>query len=130
MLVVEDEVMLAQAIVKKLELANIDVVSSVSGKQALDYMGTLTQLPDGIWLDYYLKDMDGLEFMEQLKKNPAWANIPVVVVSNSASPEKINRMMALGAKEYLVKSDYSLQSVIDTLTDIIRKSRQGTAAST
>lgn len=120
-LVVEDEVMLLQAIEKKMEIDNIDVVSSVSGKQALEYMGTLPKLPDGIWLDYYLKDMDGLEFMEEIKKNKVWAKIPVVVVSNSASPEKVNRMLALGANEYLVKSDYSLQSVIDTLKDIINK---------
>lgn len=124
-MVVEDEVMLLEAIVKKLALENIDVVSSVSGKQALEYLESLTIPPDGIWLDYYLKDMNGLEFMEELKKHPVWAKIPVVVVSNSASPDKVNRMIALGAKEYLVKSDYSLKSVIDTLRDIIHKNQPG-----
>lgn len=123
-LVVEDETMLLRAIVKKLELSGIEVVSCVSGKQALDYLKELPKLPDAIWLDYYLKDMNGLEIMEELKKNPIWASIPVVVVSNSATPDKVNRMLALGVKSYLVKSDYSLQSVIDTLREIIHKEKQ------
>ena len=119
-LVVEDETLLLQAIVKKLELVGMGTVSCVSGKQALEYLGSLPKLPDGIWLDYYLKDMDGLEFMEELKKNPAWANIPVVVVTNSASPDKAHRMLALGAKGYMVKSDYKLEKVVETIREIVQ----------
>lgn len=122
-LVVEDETLLLQAIAKKLELAGMTTVTCVSGKQALEYLGTLPRLPDGIWLDYYLKDIDGLEFMEELKKNPAWAGIPVVVVTNSASPEKAHRMLALGAKSYMVKSDYKLEKVVETMREIIEESR-------
>jgi len=118
-LVVEDETLLLQAIVKKLQMSGVEPVSAVSGRQAIDYLNALPKLPDGIWLDYYLKDMDGLEFMEELKKNPAWANIPVMVVTNSASPEKAHRMLALGAKGYMVKSDYRLEKVVEEMKKIV-----------
>src|SRR5579859_5702440 len=88
-MVIEDETLLLQAITKKLKLSNMDVLSCASGQQALDYLSNVDELPDAIWLDYYLKDMNGLEFMHKVKQSPKWSKIPVIVVSNSASPEKV-----------------------------------------
>src|SRR3982074_157377 len=89
-MVVEDETLLLQAITKKLKLTGLDVVSCSSGQQAIDYLKNLDQLPDAVWLDYYLKDMNGLAFMQTLKEKSEWSSIPVVVVSNSASPDKVH----------------------------------------
>jgi len=118
-MVVEDETLLLQAITKKLKLSGMDVLSCASGQQAVDYLNSLDELPDAIWLDYYLKDMNGLAFMQQLKQNEKWANIPVIVVSNSASPDKVNNMLALGAKKYLLKADYRLDEIIGMIRDFI-----------
>ena len=124
-MVVEDEVLLLQAITKKLKLSNMDVLSCSSGQQAIDYLNNLDELPDAVWLDYYLKDMNGLAFMQQLKMNPKWADIPVMVVSNSASPEKVHNMLGLGAKKYILKAEYRLDEIIDMIRDFINGS--GTA---
>jgi two-component system, chemotaxis family, chemotaxis protein CheY len=114
-LVIEDENLLLQAITKKLTLSGLNPVSSTSGEQAIDYLNNLPQLPDAIWLDYHLKGMDGLTFLKEIKANPKWANIPVVVVSNSASPDKVHNMLALGANEYLLKAEYRLDQIIETV---------------
>ncbi len=111
-MVVEDELLLLQAITKKLKLSGMDVLSCSSGKQAVDYLNSIDELPDAIWLDYYLRDMNGLAFMEEIKNNPKWSNIPVLVVSNSASPEKVHNMLALGAKKYILKAEYRLDEII------------------
>lgn len=118
-MVVEDETLLLQAITKKLKLSGMDVLSCSSGQQAVDYLQSLDKLPDAIWLDYYLKDMNGLAFMQELKQNPAWTNIPVLVVSNSASPDKVSNMLALGARKYILKADYRLDEIIAMIRDFI-----------
>lgn len=118
-MVVEDETLLLQAITKKLKLSNMDVLSCASGKQAIDYLTSLEELPDAIWLDYYLKDMNGLAFMQELKTSPKWANIPVLVVSNSASPDKVHNMLALGARKYILKAEYRLDEIIGMIHDFI-----------
>lgn len=118
-MVVEDEVLLLQAITKKLKLSNMDVLSCSSGQQAIDYLQSLDELPDAIWLDYYLKDMNGLAFMQEIKANPKWSNIPVIVVSNSASPEKVHNMLGLGAKKYILKAEYRLDEIITMIHDFI-----------
>ena len=111
-MVVEDETLLLQAITKKLKLSGMDVLSCASGKQAVDYLESMDELPDAVWLDYYLKDMNGLLFMQTLKTNPKWENIPVIVVSNSASPDKVHNMLALGAKKYILKAEFRLDEII------------------
>lgn len=119
-MVIEDETLLLQAITKKLKLSNMDVLSCASGQQAVDYLNNLEEMPDAVWLDYYLKDMNGLGFMQQLKANPKWENIPVLVVSNSASPDKVTNMLALGAKKYILKAEYRLDQIIDMIRDFIK----------
>ncbi len=124
-MVVEDETLLLQAITKKLKLSGLDVISCASGQQAIDYLNSLDQLPDAVWLDYYLKDMNGLAFMQTIKDNPTWQNIPVVVVSNSASPEKVHNMLALGARKYILKAEYRLDEIITMMQNLIQDSASG-----
>jgi len=118
-MVVEDEDLLLQAITKKIKISNMDVLSCSSGAQALDYLNNMEALPDAVWLDYYLKDMNGLAFMEELKSKPQWASIPVLVVSNSASPDKVSHMLALGVKKYILKAEYRLDEIIDMIRQLI-----------
>lgn len=122
-MVVEDELLLLQAITKKLKITGMDVLSCASGQQAVDYLNNLDKLPDAIWLDYYLKDMNGLAFMQVIKANPKWANIPVLVVSNSASPEKVHNMLALGARKYLLKAEYRLDEIITLIQEFINDAK-------
>jgi len=63
--------------------------------------------------------MNGLAFMQELKLNPKWENIPVVVVSNSASPEKVNNMLALGARKYILKAEYRVDEIIEMIKQLI-----------
>jgi|GEM_PF-360379 len=118
-MVVEDETLLLQAITKKLKLSGMDVLSCASGQQAVDYLTSMDELPDAVWLDYYLKDMNGLAFMQELKAKPEWSAIPVIVVSNSASPDKVSNMLALGAKKYILKAEYRLDEIIGMIKEFM-----------
>lgn len=122
-MVVEDEALLLQAATKKLEHEGITVLSCPSGEVALEYVNKLDTAPDAIWLDYYLKDMNGLAFMQAIKTNPKWAEIPVIVVSNSASPDKVHNMLALGVNKYILKAQYRLDEIIAILREIIKDAK-------
>lgn len=122
-MVIEDEDLLLEAITKKLQLNNINVLSCKSGRQAVDYLLNLDHLPDAIWLDYSLLDMNGLEFMQAIKKIDKFSRIPVIVVSNSANPEKVHNMLALGAKKYILKAEHRLDDIIDTILEFIRNEK-------
>lgn len=121
-MVVEDENLLLQAITKKLKISGLDVLSCASGQQAVDYLENVDELPDAIWLDYYLKDMNGLAFMQHLKSRKEWEHIPVLVVSNSASPDKVSTMLGLGAKRYILKAEHRLDEIIAMIREFIAES--------
>ena len=116
-MVVEDEPLLLEAIGDKLEEEGVGSILCPSGKEAIDRLNS-GDVPDAIWLDYYLKDMDGLSFMGLVKQNPNWQNIPVIVVSNSATAQKVNSMLALGAQKYLLKAEYRLEDIIKIIKDM------------
>ena len=83
-MIIEDETMLMQAIVKKFKTKGIETVSCSSAEQALDYLKEIDDLPSAIWLDYYLEGANGLEFLHELQRIENAKDIPVIVVSNSA----------------------------------------------
>jgi CheY-like chemotaxis protein len=62
-----------------------------------------TRMPKLILLDLDLPDIHGSEVIQQLQKNPATAGIPVVVISGDATPSQIERLLVLGARNYLTK---------------------------
>lgn len=118
-MVIEDEKLLLEAIERKLKNEKLETISCRNAEQALDYLKNFTTYPDLIWLDYHLTGMDGLSFVGELKKNEKWSKIPIVVVSNSASAEKVHNMLALGIKKYLLKAEYRLDEIVEILQEII-----------
>ena len=78
-----------------------------------------TQRPDLILLDMHLPDVDGLELLRQLQRDPLCADIPVVVVSADATPAGIEQALAAGARHYLTKpvNLAGLLAVLDELLE-------------
>lgn len=120
-LVIEDEELLLNAIARKLKINGLSAILSTSGNSALKILEEAKELPDVIWLDYYLNDMNGLEFMNILRKNDRWSHIPTIVVSNSASGDKVKNMLALGVKKYYLKAENRLDEIIDHLKEFVEK---------
>ncbi len=113
-LVLEDERPLLEAIKIKLDKNNFDVVSSRSVDQAKEYIKELEKV-DVIWLDHYLIGKgDGLDFIAWCKEenNVKCNHIPIFVVSNTVSSNKVATYISLGATKYFVKSNHKLDEII------------------
>lgn len=123
-LIVEDERPLLRAIKKKFELSGFDVVTAVSSAQALSYLKDIPEIAV-IWLDHYLFGKgDGIDFMAKIRgKNSLWKDIPVFVVSNTASSDKISSYMKLGAKNYYVKADHTLEEIVAEVKKFLEKKK-------
>lgn len=123
-MVIEDESLLLEAITKKLNLAGFEVIPCATSQAALDNLEQANELPAAIWLDYYLKDTNGLALLHSIrKKKSEWARIPVFVVSNSASSDKVDSMLALGVKKYILKAEYRLEQIIEIIQKFIEEEK-------
>jgi len=114
-LILEDERQLARAVHDAFGNHGFEaiVVSSVGdGIKQLENLKTV----DVVWLDHYLLGAEnGLDFVVQLKNHPVWKNIPIFVVSNTASTTNIRSYIQLGVSNYYTKADYDITQII---TDI------------
>jgi len=119
-LVVEDEKPLQEAIKIKLEISGFDVVTARSVEQAINFLKDIEKI-DVIWLDHYLLGKEnGLDFVAKLKKKKEWKKIPIFIVSNTASQEKMKSYMSLGIEKYYVKANYRLDDIIKDIKETIK----------
>jgi two-component system chemotaxis response regulator CheY len=114
-LVIEDEKSLSSAIESSLIKSDFSVLMANKVDDAIELL-TSNPKVDAVWLDHYLLgNKNGLDFMHELKANKKWNNIPVFVVTNSVSDEKVDTYEVLGIEKYFVKSNNSLNDIIDTI---------------
>ncbi|SRR5258708_721253 len=116
-LVAEDDKFLASAYRVKLTKAGFDVQIAGDGNEALTILKTF--IPDLILLDLMMPIKDGFATLQELKANDAWKNIPVIVASNLGQKEDMDKSKELGATDFIIKSDLSLESLIEKINTII-----------
>lgn len=107
-LIVEDEPDLVDLLRYRLEKEGYSCVESGDGIEALRQVRT--QRPDFLILDLMLPELDGLEVCRQLRRDPATARLPIIILT--AKAEEVDRIVGLemGAGDYLVKSRSALAS--------------------
>ncbi|MEI7451940.1 MAG: response regulator [Candidatus Falkowbacteria bacterium] len=112
-LVLEDEPSLQEVVKDKLTYAGFEVFAVNSVHAALAVLDNPDKI-DAIWLDHYLLgESDGLDFVIMLKSSDKFKNIPIFVVSNTASPDKIQSYIHLGVTATYVKADVHLADIIN-----------------
>ena len=118
-LLVEDDKFLSKAYKDGLQDAGFTVVCAFDGKEAMEKAKSLN--PDIILLDLIMPIQNGIDTLEELKGDEALKNIPVVILSNSARDSDIKRGMALGAVDYLIKSDFSMEEIVKKVKASLEK---------
>ncbi|MFZ4631705.1 MAG: response regulator [Patescibacteria group bacterium] len=114
-LVVEDEKPLLEAIKIKLEKGGFSVVTARTVEQAVGLLEDLETIKV-IWLDHYLLGKEnGLDLVVKIKNDERFKNIPIFVVSNTASDDKVKSYLALGVNNYYTKSNYRLDQIINDI---------------
>ena len=109
-LVVEDETSLCDAIVAVLEKNGYDVTAAADGQQGLE--AALERHPDVILLDHLMPTKSGLSMLEELRKDVWGATAKVIMTTNVSETENVNRALMQNVRQYIVKSDISLEDLV------------------
>ena len=72
-----------------------------------------TEKPDLILLDLILINESGVDILEKLKADEAVKNIPVIIISNSGQPVELEKAKKLGARDWLVKTEFDPVEVVE-----------------
>lgn len=118
-LIVEDERVLAEMYKDKFEKAGFEVILSFDCKEGLKV--AKKEKPDLILLDILLPTEDGIDFLKEWKKSPEISEIPVVGFSNYDDPETKKEAWELGIKEYLIKTNYTPQQIVEKVKSYLKE---------
>ena len=116
-LIVEDEDFLIMALKDNLVAEGYTVDIARNGDEALKKIQK--KKPSLVLLDILMPQKDGFYVLEEIKKNPERQLIPVIVLSNLGEDKVIKRALDMGADDYLVKSQHSIQEVIKRVKDYL-----------
>lgn len=99
-LIVDDSATVRQQVRAALEQVGFIVTEAVDGQDAVQKMSGGF---NGIVCDVNMPRMNGVEFVEVVKKHPEHASLPILMLTTEGSPEFIRRAKAAGAKGWIVK---------------------------
>ena len=114
-LIIEDEVNIAQILRLYLEQANFTTLIASDGAAGLELHAR--EHPDLVILDLMLPALDGMEVCRRIR---AWANTPILMLTARQSEEDRIEGLELGADDYLVKP-FSPREVVSRVKAILRR---------
>ncbi len=117
-LIVEDDSFLQGLASTKLEKEGFAVIAASSGDEAIKLLATNT--PDFILLDLVLPGIDGFGVLKSLRENAATSKTPVIVFSNLSEEKDIAHAKELGATDYMVKSNFTLDELADRIKEVLK----------
>ena len=118
-LIIEDEDIVIDLLQKKLTNEGYKVDVARDGEEGLEKMRA--NKPDIVLTDIVMPKKGGFEVLEEMSQDPDLKKIPIIVISNSGQPVELDRAQKLGAKDWLVKTEFDPQEVIDKVVKQIGK---------
>lgn len=118
-LIIEDEKFLAEMYKEKLESAGFEIFLATDCQEGLKL--AKEKKPDLILLDILLPgEENGVSFLRKSKEDPKISQIPIVAFSNFDDPKTKKEALFFGAKEYLIKTNYTPQEIVERIKNYLK----------
>lgn len=109
-LIIEQDSFFADLINQKLQTSGFGTLVVGNGSVALEQMRTYK--PDLVILDMELATSDAVSLLQEKNKDSSLSGVPVIIISRSGELSEIKRVIDLGVKDYMVKTQLNLDELI------------------
>lgn len=117
-LIVEDDEFLRSLTAKRLEREDYKVSVAVDGEAAI--AAVAADKPDLILLDLLLPGINGFDVLTKVRADANLAATPIIVFSNLGQREDIEKAKKLGATDFLIKANFTLDDVVVKISSILK----------
>ncbi len=117
-LLIEDDSFLRELMSEKLRNAGYNVIEAADGNDGLKKIQK--ELPALILLDLILPGIDGFDLLRAFRKELK-IEVPIIVLSNLGNKDDIDRVMAAGANDYLIKAHFTPTDVLERMKKFFPK---------
>jgi len=112
-LIVDDESDCRSPLARLLQIEGYQIAQASDGLEALQRVEE--QKTDLVLLDLLMPRLDGVGFLERLRADPRFKDVPVFLVTAVHDPKMLNRAKALGITEYLFKGDVPFMRMLELI---------------
>lgn len=119
-LVAEDDKLISASLCDALKAVGYEPTPAYDGEESV--AKAKETMPDLVLLDIMMPKLDGISVLWELKADPNMAKIPVIVLTNIGDVETISKIVQAGAVDYLLKSDQSVDDIIQKVKDVLARS--------
>ena len=119
-LVVEDDPVMREMLQRRLEKEGWTVIEAENGRVALKRMAE--RQPDLILLDLMMPEMDGFQFLDEIRKREDWRSIPIIVVTAKELTAQDRQQLNGSVEKILQKGAYSREELIREVRDLVTAS--------
>ena len=123
-LLVEDDAALAELLVWHLERDGRRVERTPDGEEAL--LLAAEHAPDIVLLDWMIEGLSGIEVCRRLRRSPATANVPIIMLTARGEEEDRIRGLETGADDYITKP-FSPRELVARVAAVLRRVRPALA---
>ena len=116
-LLVDDDADLTKVLKFRIESEGYEFMSVKDGKELLDILKI--KRPDVILLDIMLPNMDGYSALREMRKNEAYADMPVIVLS-AKEKKKLGDLFALEKAAFFVEKPFDAKELMDKIKILAR----------
>jgi signal transduction histidine kinase/CheY-like chemotaxis protein/HAMP domain-containing protein len=120
-LVIEDDAATRQLLRRILVSDGWTVIEADNGRVALDRLAGADRSPDLIMLDLIMPEMDGFEFLAECRRNGAWADIPVVIVTAADLTEEERNRLNGAVQKIIRKTSPESETFLGEVRDFVAK---------
>ena len=106
-MVVDDSLTVRRVTQRNLSKYGITTLLASDGVDAMEKLSE--QMPDAMLVDIEMPRMDGFELTERVRDDPAYKDIPIIIITSRSGPKHREKAMALGATLYLTKPYQELE---------------------
>jgi CheY-like chemotaxis protein len=119
-MIVDDDAFLLDMYALKFSQNNFTVIPALGTPQALEKLQG-GEKPDIMLLDIVMPVMDGLEFLEKVKKDKLVDDTMIIMLSNLGQDTDIDRAIKLGADGYIIKASATPSEVVTKVQELMNK---------
>jgi len=121
-LIVEDDELLSTTLSRNFSERNMGPIVATSASEARTVLAREPGVKV-ILLDVLLPDVNGFDFLKELKETNKWGDIPVIITSNLGQKEDIEKGKELGADGYFVKATMLPDEICDRVSEMIKSKK-------
>lgn len=116
-LIIEDEPLVVRMYEKSLRFEKFDVITALNGVEGLEKIKT--EKPDIVLLDIMMPQMNGMQVLEEMEKDPELKNIPVIMLTNLSGEHDAELALSKGAVQYWIKKDAKPQELGTRIMEVL-----------